>query len=177
MIENFGPNIARLRKEFGLSQTQLAEKIEVQKQTISNIERGKRYPTFETLERLADVFHATPVQLFGNAREVAMADTPEIMDRIDQYDQKVDALYRLSRILDRYPLEDLEKIANEISFISNFFTPRPQFYDDGEPKVTKNGEQLVLPPLFDKIPFEKIHQTANELFEINHKHPNYKKTR
>ncbi|OTP09600.1 hypothetical protein A5844_002379, partial [Enterococcus sp. 10A9_DIV0425] len=51
MIENFGNNVARLRKEHGYSQEELAQKIGLKKQSISNIERGVRYPTFETLEK------------------------------------------------------------------------------------------------------------------------------
>ncbi|MDT2274236.1 helix-turn-helix transcriptional regulator [Paenibacillus larvae] len=57
MIENFGQNVARLRKkEKGMSQEELAEKLDVKKQTISNIERGVRYPTFENLEKIAQLF-------------------------------------------------------------------------------------------------------------------------
>ncbi|AHD04636.1 helix-turn-helix transcriptional regulator [Paenibacillus larvae] len=56
MIENFGQNVARLRKKKGMSQEELAEKLDVKKQTISNIERGVRYPTFENLEKIAQLF-------------------------------------------------------------------------------------------------------------------------
>ncbi|MDT2240240.1 helix-turn-helix transcriptional regulator [Paenibacillus larvae] len=45
-----------MKKEKGMSQEELAEKLDVKKQTISNIERGVRYPTFENLEKIAQLF-------------------------------------------------------------------------------------------------------------------------
>lgn len=53
MIENFGQNIKRLRQKHQITQEDLAIAIEVQKQAISNIERGKSYPSFENLDRIA----------------------------------------------------------------------------------------------------------------------------
>ena len=40
MIENFGKNVARLRKQKNMTQSDLAKAIGVNKQTISNIEKG-----------------------------------------------------------------------------------------------------------------------------------------
>lgn len=65
MIENLGPNVARLRKNANLTQEQLAQAIDVKKQTISKLERSAGYPRMETLELIAEYFHATPTQLFG----------------------------------------------------------------------------------------------------------------
>ncbi|GMA08271.1 hypothetical protein GCM10025886_14220 [Tetragenococcus halophilus subsp. flandriensis] len=114
MIENFGKNVARLRKEFGYSQEELASRLEVKKQTISNIERGNRYPTFESLEKIAKIFKATPIQLFGTDKEIAVSDVPNILDRIDKYDVKVQRILKVSKFLNRYSLEDIEKIVKKI---------------------------------------------------------------
>ena len=46
MIENFGQNIKRLRQKHQITQEDLAVAIEVQKQAISNIERGEKLPQF-----------------------------------------------------------------------------------------------------------------------------------
>lgn len=53
MIEP-GKMIEVLRKKRGLSQGDLAKKIHVTKQTISNYETSKRMPDVETLEKIAD---------------------------------------------------------------------------------------------------------------------------
>ena len=50
-------NIIALRKEANLTQEQLAEKLGVAKSTISMYENGKRKPSFEALEALADFFN------------------------------------------------------------------------------------------------------------------------
>lgn len=47
-----GEQVATLRRLRGMSIRQLAEKSEMNKATITNIEKGKFSPKFETLERL-----------------------------------------------------------------------------------------------------------------------------
>lgn len=47
-----GEQVATLRRLRGLSIRQLAEKSEMNKTTILNIEKGKFSPKFETLERI-----------------------------------------------------------------------------------------------------------------------------
>ena len=51
IIQNFGPNLARLRIEKGVSQTQLAEDLGIGKQSISDYEKQKSYPTFANLDK------------------------------------------------------------------------------------------------------------------------------
>ncbi len=163
MIENFGGNIARLRKEMGISQTELAEKIGVQKQTISNIERGIRYPTFETLEKFVDVFHATPIQLFGSPKEIAVSETTAILDRIDEYDQKVQNLFNLSKILNSYTVKEIDEVAEKLDFIQKFFTPQMKRDEDGEIVFDDQNKPIMEPIFFDNLPFKEIEQTAKTL--------------
>ena len=50
--------VRQLRKERGMTQQELADKIGLTtKVTISQYETGKRKPSFEMIEALADVFH------------------------------------------------------------------------------------------------------------------------
>ena len=51
-----GKNVKSYREKMGLSQEKLAEKIKVTKNTISDIETGKKFATAKTLEKLAAVF-------------------------------------------------------------------------------------------------------------------------
>ena len=57
IIQNFGPNLARLRIEKGVSQTQLAEDLGIGKQSISDYEKQKSYPTFANLDKIAEYFN------------------------------------------------------------------------------------------------------------------------
>ena len=52
-IQNFGKFICSLRKENGLTQIDLAERLNVSDKAISRWENGKNYPDIEILEKLA----------------------------------------------------------------------------------------------------------------------------
>lgn len=62
---NFKNRIYDLRKERHLSQQQLADRIGVNKQTISQYERGVREPQFEMLGILCDYFNVSADYLLG----------------------------------------------------------------------------------------------------------------
>lgn len=53
----FGKRLKQLRRKSGLNQAQLAEKIDVTVETISNMERGIHGPKFDKLEKLAQVLN------------------------------------------------------------------------------------------------------------------------
>ena len=60
-----GARIKELRKEFGLSQVELAARMEVTKQTISNWENENIQPSVDMLVGLANVFNVTTDYLLG----------------------------------------------------------------------------------------------------------------
>ena len=49
-------SIKKLREERGMTQDELAEKLNVTRQAVSNWETGKTQPDIETLTRLAEIF-------------------------------------------------------------------------------------------------------------------------
>ena len=52
-----GKQIQKLRTNAGLSQEELAERLYVTRQTLSNWETGKTYPAINSLLQLSDLFH------------------------------------------------------------------------------------------------------------------------
>ena len=54
---NFGENLQNLRKKKRMSQEQLAERVDVSRQSISKWERGESYPTMNNIMTLCDIFH------------------------------------------------------------------------------------------------------------------------
>lgn len=54
-VMDLGEKIRKMRKEKNLSQEQLAEKLDVSRQTISNWENGKFYPDIDSLVNLSKV--------------------------------------------------------------------------------------------------------------------------
>ncbi|MCI9545076.1 MAG: helix-turn-helix transcriptional regulator [Lachnospiraceae bacterium] len=66
-----GKQIKKYRNEFDISQDELAEKIYVSRQTISNWENDKNYPDINSLLRLSEVFHVSmDVLIKGDIEEI-----------------------------------------------------------------------------------------------------------
>lgn len=64
-ISFLGENIQTIRKHRGMKQQELADKIGINMQSLSKIERGVNYPTFDTLEKIMDVLGVTPNELLS----------------------------------------------------------------------------------------------------------------
>lgn len=64
-----GERLARLRKEKGLSQEELAGRLNVTRQAVSNWERGKTQPDLEMVGKLADLLGTNVAHLLGRSSE------------------------------------------------------------------------------------------------------------
>ena len=71
-----GARIKELRKRSGLTQDQLAERIEVEAKYLSRIEVGKRYPSLDVLERIADSMKVEMKELFDYSHHDNAVITP-----------------------------------------------------------------------------------------------------
>ena len=190
MIENFGINVARLRKDKDMTQEDLADKLGVSKQTISNIEKGEGYPTFKNLEKISKILNASPIQLFGTMKEIAVSDTPEILNRIDEYDHQIKNVLKVADILDGLSIDkqmqndieamgriiqaekfldrllqdrELQKAVLSLEMIADL-CHRPVVVDDyGMPVENIDGKFITSKSVFEKLPFEQIEKAANQL--------------
>ncbi len=63
VLSVFAKNLKERRKKMGLTQAQLAQKIEVSTSFITEIELAKKAPSFQTIDKLANVMQA-PVWTF-----------------------------------------------------------------------------------------------------------------
>jgi len=62
--QRFGKAIRRRRRELDLSQEELAERAELHRTYISDIERGDRNPSLENIEKLAKALDISIASLF-----------------------------------------------------------------------------------------------------------------
>lgn len=90
-----GQRINELRIAMGWSQVQLAEKLSISKQTVSNWENDNIQPSIEMLVRLAKLFHVSTDYLLGldNAQTINVGGLPKsfiahITQIIEDYKQK-----------------------------------------------------------------------------------------
>lgn len=64
LLTRIGLRIVRRREALGLSQRDLAEKLEIPPPNLSKIEHGERNLTIRTLCKLAAALEMTPAELF-----------------------------------------------------------------------------------------------------------------
>lgn len=64
-VKTITNNLESIRKEKGLTQVELAAKLNVQQSTISHIENGERNPSAELLCNLAEALGVTIDELIG----------------------------------------------------------------------------------------------------------------
>ncbi|CCO11612.2 helix-turn-helix family protein [Carnobacterium maltaromaticum LMA28] len=83
-----GERIKNTRKKQGLTQKQLADKVHLTAQVISNIERSYTTASSDDLARIADVLNTTPNYLLGkeensnNYYELTNKDEKDIAERL-----------------------------------------------------------------------------------------------
>lgn len=187
MIHNFAANLSRLRKENGISQTELAEKLKIGKQSISDYEKSKSYPTFATLDKIADYFKASPVQLFGTSQDIelekSVLKTDEYTEKADKIIRSVNALNEVNRIIQSDT--DMARLTDTLMNLSKV-SPRKDF--DGQVLYrSKNPDDLTyyrecditgnednyevmmsteIEKIVDKIEYLKSSQTFDEIMYL-----------
>ena len=62
---NFGDRLRKLRTSKGLTQTELSERLRLTNSVISAYEAGVKYPSYETLIKIAALFGVTTDFLLG----------------------------------------------------------------------------------------------------------------
>lgn len=77
-----GDVIRKYRKAQGLTQAQLAEKLELTTRQVMYIESGKSYPKYETLCRIVQVLSIPPDHIFYPMTEL---DDPALISFLELY--------------------------------------------------------------------------------------------
>jgi len=79
--QTFIKNLKEFRKKEGLSQMKLAEYCNTATSYIGEIEIGRRFPSMELIEKIADILRIEPYRFFINKKDVN-ADTENIFPRL-----------------------------------------------------------------------------------------------
>ena len=95
--EKFGMRIKEIRRSKNMTQERLAEIIGIDTPNLSNIERGKRFVTSETLEKIANALEVQEKELFDFNH---LETRDEIIKQINRFinnatDKELAHLYRL----------------------------------------------------------------------------------
>lgn len=88
-----GTNMVRLRKENRMTTVELASRIGVKPQYISQIENGKRSPSLRILQKIASVLGITTSELLGEGPVILSPDMKRLVSAADGLSsQQVDAV-------------------------------------------------------------------------------------
>ena len=91
-----GAQIKKYRSNMGISQEELAEKVYVSKQTVSNWETGKNYPDIHSVLLLSSVFNVSLDQLIKGDVEIMKKEIKETeIKKLNKYG----GIYAVSLIL------------------------------------------------------------------------------
>lgn len=96
----FAIRIKNLRLSRELNQVQLAEKLGVKKQSISNWENDNIMPSIDMLIRIADFFHVSTDYLLG--RDVQDPSAPQMIDMTGLTPRQIEHI--------QYIIDDLRNI-------------------------------------------------------------------
>jgi len=72
-------NVRRARKSLGYSQMKLAELCNVSTSFVGEIELGRKFPSAETLQKLADALGLEPYQLFMDDADMAHFERHDVL--------------------------------------------------------------------------------------------------
>ncbi|MEM2120614.1 MAG: XRE family transcriptional regulator [Archaeoglobaceae archaeon] len=147
---NVGEKIRELRKKLGISQAELAKRLNIDQTTVSYYEHGKRAITLDMLQRIADALGVN-LDYFLNKEEITPVSIPPVKKFIPLYDTNMaagngtfpDALEPLRLI----PVDTIEA---DYAFVAHGHSMEPEIHDGDivlvkviPPDTVLNGEIVV----------------------------------
>ncbi|OOB81617.1 transcriptional regulator [Flavobacterium columnare] len=109
---SFGKRIAILRKDIGLSQTDLANQLNTSVSVVSRYELDKMTPSVDTAKKLAELLNTSVGYLLGETDNAELFKNPEMLRRfqdIDQFNEedKKYILYTLDALIKNVKLKSI----------------------------------------------------------------------
>ena len=127
-MEKVGRKIAELRKRHNMTQLELADKIGISFQAVSNWERGNSMPDISKLPELASLFDVTIDELLGEKSElVESAVKGDIKEYLEQNDISSEEICKVAPVLkpdqvdaiyESRKMNDLQEIAFLLPYLS-----------------------------------------------------------
>lgn len=105
-------NIKKIRKEKGLTQIEVAEKLNTSQSNLSGWEKDKWQPDFETIKKLCSIFNCSADYLIGITNyEVTPTKTEPIEEQTTEEQQ---ILIEKIKILDNLQLQQVKSFVDKI---------------------------------------------------------------
>lgn len=127
-MENIGLKISQLRKSNNMTQMELADKMNISFQAVSNRERGNSMPDISKLPELAQLFGVTIDEILEEKSELLNAvvndNMEEYLDNNCVTSEQIDNIApilkpdQVDTIVEKMPIHNLDEITNLLPFIS-----------------------------------------------------------
>lgn len=142
----FSENLKSLRKQKGLSQEELAERLHVVRQTVSKWEKGLSVPDAHLLIRIAEIFEISVSVLLGGTMEPS-EDKNIIAEKLEQLNALLAERNSRSRRIWKTVKIILISIAATIILLMiwNISAYQSLLTDPGIAEETKRTEQIIVP--------------------------------
>ncbi len=114
--EDIGERIRRLRRDLGLTQEEMAEKIGISPSFLGHIERGTRVASLETLVAICLVLHTNPEALLRTSLNTFSNALPTTL-RGRQREHVLEFLRLAQDTIDGWKREDFDELAEDEEFI------------------------------------------------------------
>ena len=82
-MSGFSEKLSLLRRQAGMTQAELAERLGISKSSVSMYERGNREPEFDLLQAMADLFGVSAGVLLGREDEPLVNNDPELTEYLE----------------------------------------------------------------------------------------------
>ena len=100
MVEDFMCNLKVYRVAQGLTQEQLAEKLNIGVRSLGKIETGNSFPSMTTLEKIIETFQIPTVELFNCEHLQPVQDLKKLtFEMINSNPDKIKDIYKIVKAL------------------------------------------------------------------------------
>jgi repressor LexA len=140
--------LKKLRAEKEMSQASLAKELKAGVSTVASWEVGKRFPSRENMEQLADIFNVDLAYLYGETeirQRIHIDNDGNAMVSINDVAVKIPVLGRVAAgipINAITEIEDTEEIPRKLAKTGDFFALKIKG-DSMEPKIS-NGDVVIV---------------------------------
>lgn len=114
-----GERIIELRESIDINQTELAQKIEINRSVLNRIEQGTRAIRDDELKKFADFFHVSTDYLLGRDEEQPTDDIARILLRSEEKEKTPNRTIEMLRTYAKLPPDKKSCAREYIAFLSN----------------------------------------------------------